>query len=164
MLHIRWDKLYNYYYGTKYEASTANKTVDILKLLLKITRENCYNDSGKFKYLYISGSSFHHTLPPFSIYIWKINNDLTMYLMKMIVDYTGTKDPVITNTLMVRSSTMVDEVEYDMIDNKIGNYDNSFQLGLFGDHQNRVDLENLVANNLVTAGIFYKQAVPIFKK
>ena len=33
---------------------------------------------------------------------------------------------------MLRSKTMIDEDEYDMIDNGIGNCDNSFQTGSFG--------------------------------
>ena len=49
MFHVRWHKLYNYYHGTKYGASNAKETVDILESLLKVTRENSYNNSGKFK-------------------------------------------------------------------------------------------------------------------
>ena len=52
--------------------------------------------------------------------------------MKRIVEYAGTKGPVFTNTLLLSSKTMIDEDEYDIIDNEIGNNDNSFQPGPFG--------------------------------
>ena len=89
MFHIRWHKLYSYYHGTEYWASTAKKIVDILQSLLKVTRENSYNDSGKFKGIYVIGSIFHRNLPPFSPEVWQISNDVTMNLMKMIIDHTG---------------------------------------------------------------------------
>ena len=52
--------------------------------------------------------------------------------MKRILEYTGREGPVITNTLTLRSKTMIDEDEYNVIDNEISNYDNSFQPGSFG--------------------------------
>ena len=66
---------------------------------------------------------------------------------------------------------MIDEDEYDMIDNDIGNYDNSFQPGSFGGtsqvdislSQTRVDLKNLVDDTILTTGTFYKQVLPVFK-
>ena len=52
-----------------------------------------------------------------------------MGLMNMTFEYTGRKDPVVTNKLTLRSKTMIGEDEYDTIDNDVGNYDNSFQPG-----------------------------------
>ena len=45
----------------------------------------------------------------------------------MIVEYTGREGSVLTNTLMLRSKTMIDKDKHDMIYNEIGNYDNTFQ-------------------------------------
>ena len=67
MFHVRWHKLYNYYHDTKYCASNAKEIVDVLQSLLKITRENSYNDSSKFKGIYVLGSRFHNDLPPCSV-------------------------------------------------------------------------------------------------
>ena len=68
----------------------------------------------------------------FFLEAWNINNNLTMDLMKRIIEYTGREGPVVTNTMILRSKTILDEDEYEMIDNRIGDYDNSFQLGSFG--------------------------------
>ena len=52
--------------------------------------------------------------------------------MKLIFEYTRKYGPVITNTLILRSKTMIDKDEYDIIENGIDDYDNSFQPGSFG--------------------------------
>ena len=65
MFHYLWHKIYNYYHGTEYGASTVKKMIDVLQSLLKVTRENICNDSGKFKGIFVIGSSFHRNLPPF---------------------------------------------------------------------------------------------------
>ena len=109
MFHIRWHKLYNYYHGTEYGSSTAKKTVDVLQSLLKVTRENSYNDSGNFKCIYVIGQIFHPNFPTFSPEAWQTNNDLTMDLMKIIIDHTGNEGPVIKNTIILSSKTMIDE-------------------------------------------------------
>ena len=88
MYHIRWHKLYNYCHGTKYGASNTKATVDVLQSLIKVTRENSYNDSGKSKCIYVIWSSFHNNLPPHSTEVWKINDDLIMDLMERIVNHT----------------------------------------------------------------------------
>ena len=102
-----------------------------MKFLLKVIREKFYNDRGKFKGIYVIGSSFRDNLPPFSPETCQINNDLTMDLMKSIFEYTGIKGPVTANTVMLRSKAMIGEDEYIMIDNGIRNYDNSLQPGLY---------------------------------
>ena len=94
--------------------------------------------------------------------------------MKSIFEYTIREGLVVTNTTMLISKTMIDEDEdvYDMIDNGIGNYDNSFQPGSFGGSsqvgvslsQTRLDLENVVDDTLVATGTFYKQALPLFQE
>ena len=50
-----------------------------------------------------------------------------MDLMKRIFAHTGSIGPVITNGLPLKANTMIDEDEYDTIDNGIFNCDNSFQ-------------------------------------
>ena len=55
-----------------------------------------------------------------------------MELTKRIFEYIGRKCPVIANTLMLRSKIMIDDDEYNIIDNEIGNYDSVFQPGSFG--------------------------------
>ena len=55
-----------------------------------------------------------------------------MDLVKRIFEYIGSKGPVITNTLTLRSKTLIDKDKYEIIDNEIGNYNNSFQPGSFG--------------------------------
>ena len=52
------------------ELSMQKEIVDALQSLLKVKRENCYNDSGKFKCIYIFGSSFHNNFPPTSEEAW----------------------------------------------------------------------------------------------
>ena len=75
---------------------------------LKVTRENCYNDSGNFKGIYAIGSIFRNNLPPISPEALHINNNLTMDLMKRIIEHIGTKGPVIKNIKMLGSKSMID--------------------------------------------------------
>ena len=75
MFHIRWHNLYNYYHSTKYGASNSKESVVFLESLIKVTRDNSYNDSGKFKGIYVIGSRLHNNLPLFSPEVWQINND-----------------------------------------------------------------------------------------
>ena len=74
--------------------------------------------------------------------------------------------------MMLRAKTMLDEDEYDMIDNRIDDYNNSFQPGSFGGSsqvdvnlsQIRIELENVVDSNIVTTGTFYKKSLPLFQE
>ena len=108
------------------ELPLLQKTFYVFHSLLKITRETSYNYSGKFKGIYVIGSSFHYNLLPFSPEVWKINNALIMDLMKRIFEHIGTKSLMIKYTMMLRSKTMIDEDEYNIINNDIGHYDNLF--------------------------------------
>lgn len=131
IFHFRWHKLYNYYHGTKYRASNVKEIVDVLESLLKVIRENSYNDSGKFKGIYVIGSRFHNNLPSFSPEVSQINKDLIMNLMRRIVDQTGNKGPVIKNTMMLSFETTIDDEDDDIINNDFG-YFAQLQPGTFG--------------------------------
>ena len=52
--------------------------------------------------------------------------------MKRIFKYEGREGPIITEILMLRYKTMIDEDEYDITYNGIGNSDNSFKPEPFG--------------------------------
>ena len=140
-----------------------------MQSLFKVTRRNSYNDYGKFKGIYVIGSRFHNNLPPLSPEVWHINNNLTMELMRMIVNHTGNKGPVITNTMIIASETMIAKEYFDIINNDFG-HSAPFQPGTFGGlsevdvslSQMRIELDNVVNDTLVTTGTFYKQALPLF--
>ena len=100
--------------------------------LLKVTRDNSYNDSSKFKDIYVIGSKFHNNLPPYSAEAWQSNKYVTMDLMRRIIDHTGNKGTVIKNTMMLSSETMIDKEDFDIINNDIGHSD-PFQPGIFGE-------------------------------
>ena len=85
-----------------------------MQSLLEVKRENSYNDYDKFKGIYVIGSSFHNSLPPYSADSWQINNYLTMDLMKSIVNHTGNIGSVITNKIILHSETMIDKEDNDM--------------------------------------------------
>ena len=72
--------------------------------------------------------TFHHILQRHG----KFNNDVTMDLMKRIVNHTGNKCPVVADTTTLSSENMIDKDEYDKINNDISHYDNLFQPGKFG--------------------------------
>ena len=112
MFHVRLHKLYDYYHSTKYGSSYEKETVDVLESLLKVIREDSYNDYGKFKGIYVLGSRFHNNLPPFSAESWQINNGLTMELMKRIVNHTGNIGPAITKIMMLTSETLIDKEDF----------------------------------------------------
>ena len=90
--------------------------------------------------------------------------------MKSIITHTENKVPVITNTMMQASKTMIDKEDVDIINNEFGHSD-PFQPGIFGDSsevdaslsQTRFVLENVVDDTLVTTGTCYKQALPLFQ-
>ena len=63
-----------------------------------------------------------------------MNNDLTMDLMRRIVNHTGNKGPVIKNRMMISCKTMIDEDNDDIIKNDFGVWLNSHQ-EYFEDHQ-----------------------------
>ena len=171
MFHVRWHKLYNYYHITKYGASNAKETVDVLESLLKVTRVNSYNNSGKFKGIYVIGSRFHNNLPLFSPELWQIINDSIMELITSIVNHTENKFPVIKKTMMLSSKTMIDEKENEIVNNDF-RYSDPFQPGTFAGSsevdvslsQTRIEFENIVDDTLVTTGTFYKQPVPLFQE
>ena len=52
--------------------------------------------------------------------------------MKRIIEHTGREDLVTKNTTTLSSKSMIDEDEYDIIDNEIGEFNNSFLPGSFG--------------------------------
>ena len=102
-----------------------------MESLLKVAKENGYNNSVRFKGIYVIGSRFHHNLPPFSPEVWKINIDLIMDLMRRIVDNTGNKVPVIKNTMMLSSKSMIDKEDDEMINKDFG-HSAQFTPGIFG--------------------------------
>ena len=114
----------------------------------------------------------NRNLPSLFPEAWQINNDLTTDLMKKIIDHTEPKGPVIKNIITLSSKTMIDEDEDDRIKNDIDDYDKSFQPGTFGGSsevdvslsQTRIELENAVADSLVTIGTLYKQALPLYQE
>ena len=123
--------------------------------MLKVIRENSYNNSGKFKEIFVIGSRFHNNLPPFSPEVWQINKDLTMVLMRRIVNYTGNQGSVIIDTMMLSCNTMINDD--DIINNDFDHFD-QFTQGNFGGssavnvslYQTRIELENVVDDTIVT--------------
>ena len=75
MFHIQWNKLYNYYHGTKYGASNTKETVDGLQSLLEVTKGSSYTDSVKFNGIFIIGSCFHTNFPTYAAEAWQVDND-----------------------------------------------------------------------------------------
>ena len=102
-----------------------------MESLLKVTRENSYNDSGKFKGIHIIVIIFHNNLLPFYLDVWQINNYLAMDLVRRIVNHIGNKDPVIKNTVLLSCKTMIDEDDNDIIKNNF-DYFAQFTPGIFG--------------------------------
>ena len=142
-----------------------------MESLLSVTRENSYNNSDKFKGIYVIGSGFHNNLPPFSPKVWQIDNNLNTDLMRRIVDYTGNKGLVIKNTLMLSSKNMTDEEDDDIINNDFG-YFAQFTPGIFRGSsevdvsisQTRTELENVGDDTLVTTCTFYKKELPLYQE
>ena len=64
MFHIKWHKIFNYYHGSSFGPLIASK-VYTLDEVLKISRENWYRSSGKYKGIPLSGTAFLNSLEPF---------------------------------------------------------------------------------------------------
>ena len=83
--------------------------------------------------------------------------------MNMIVNHTGNKGPVIINTMMLTSENMIDKEDHEIINKYFGHSD-PFHPGTFRGSsevdislsQTRVELENIVGDNLIITGTWYK--------
>ena len=62
------------------EVQMQKVTIDGLHSLLKVIRENSYNDSGKFKRIYVIGSRLRNNLPPVSSEIWQTNSCIDLII------------------------------------------------------------------------------------
>ena len=62
LFHIRWYKLFNYYYTKHDNESICPNTKDTLASMLYTTSENCYHMPGKYKGIFIKNTPFMKTL------------------------------------------------------------------------------------------------------
>ena len=58
LFHIRWHKLFYYYYRNQYELSNCQKTIQSLEDIFMVTKRNCYHPNGKYRGVYVCGTFF----------------------------------------------------------------------------------------------------------
>ena len=105
LFHIRWYKLYNYYYkNNKPTMNGCCNTKDALETLLLSIRSNAYNKSGKYKGIYMYGTPFHNFLQSKSFIPVK---DHVNQLMDKIIYETNQVGYVLSNTYSINPNKMV---------------------------------------------------------
>ena len=170
MYHIKWHKVFNYYHATSFGPTIATKVCNTLHEVLKVTRENCYRGSGKYKGVPLLGTSFLNTLPLF-IDVNECIYDPVYDLMIRIKKNTQEFGPVIKNTLQLnkyRSSITDDYVASlplytDGTDQGLNSFGGSSQVEIQLS-QDRSHLNDAIDLNLVSYNKYYKEALPVFEE
>ena len=168
MFHIRWYKMFNYYYRDVEKNEFCLKTNGAVENLLLVTRENGYHADGKYKGIYAKGTKFYEKCENYVPSTDPITK-LMQYIDKRICD----KGPIIMdNPISIelfeeRAAGNKEVVVSDLIDDIT---DNDMSMGFGGSSQVE---GNLSQNALLyqeddynTSGndeSYYSTALPLFR-
>ena len=129
MFHVRWYKMFNYYYRDKQRNQYCLKTNDAIEDLLQVTRENAYCSNGKYKGIYVKGTEFYDKYEKFTN-----TNDNISLLMQHIDNEINTNGPILMdNSISIESykrneSRLHNMTKSDSIGDAVDN-DNSLSFG-----------------------------------
>ena len=89
MFHIRWYKMFNYYYRDKERNICCTKTNTAIEDLLQVTRANAYHSNGKYKGIHVKGTKFYTRCQSFHTC-----NDITTKLLESIAKRVSDYGPI----------------------------------------------------------------------
>ena len=171
LFHIRWHKLYGYYYNNLFQMDICQKTKTALHDILMCTRSNAYLISGKYKGIFIKGSCFQKSLEPYV----KVENDVSR-LMDYILDTTITRGHVVAS-----SYDISDILQCNHLGNNASNDHEPKQIELYTEDtqtsfgttsemciklsQTHAEHEEIVDDTLFsTTNNFYKEGLPAYEE
>ena len=170
MYHIKWHKIFNYYHATSFGPTLASNVCNTLDEALKITRQNSFRSSGKYKGVPLVGTSYLNSLTQF------VDIDFCVYdpvydLMMRIQNQTNEFGPVIKNTVpfnLILSNIVdnyVSELPFhgDFSDNAFNSYGGLSQVE-FHLSQDRVHMNDSFDHNLIPYNKYHKEALPLFEE
>ena len=180
LFHIRWHKSFNYYYGNGFASKIAPETNTAINDMLNETRSNHYRDSGKYKGVPLSNSTFLRELPEFIHE--RIDKDINQHaiidLMKSILLHTNEKGPVLKNSIPLHDQEVPDHDVCDIEDEFMNNPDDSndnmcdctTEFG--GSSQTetqlstaRLAIDNAPNNNeVIEVSKYYQLAIPVYEE
>ena len=99
LFHIRWYKLYSYYYTKSVNNEICSNTKEALENMLLCTRKNSYRMSGKYKGIFIMNTPFIDKLDQFSVKIDEVTK-----LMDFILHETKMKGALISNSYDIQKN------------------------------------------------------------
>ena len=89
MFHIRWHKLFSYYFRNQNINKSCQTTRDAVENLLAITKETCYDNGGKFRGIYVHESGFHDRIVKSTIV-----KDTVYDQLVQVNSYISTQGPI----------------------------------------------------------------------
>ena len=93
LFHIRWHKLFNYYYSKSANDSICSKKSDALEAMLLCIREHSQHLSGRYKGIFIKNTHFMKSLEQFISPRDSVNE-----LMDFIIHGIRSRGAVISNS------------------------------------------------------------------
>ena len=129
MFHVRWYKMFNYFYRDKQQNECCLKTNDAIEELLKVTRENAYEKNGKYKGIYVKGTKFYEKCQQFVKF-----NDVITNLMEHIDNRINTNGPIqMVNSITIESYKRNQSIKHNITKSgSNGDSDNNDNLLSFG--------------------------------
>ena len=169
LFHIRWHKTFNYYHGSKFGSFLASHLCHSLEETLKVTQENCFRMSGKYKGAYMINTPFLNDLEPY-VDISTTHYDPVYDVMLRIKNQSDYQRPVVKITIGIntfQSSNVEDPVKelpfYEEQDDVVASMGGSSNVEC-SLSQDRAMMADTFDSNLVTHNHYYKQALPIFEE
>ena len=171
LFHVRWHKLFGYYYNNLFKRDICEKTKAALHQLLLCTRSNAYLISGKYKGIFIKESQFQKSLEPYV----KVENDVSK-LMDYILNMTMKSGPVVASSFDISEILKLNYLEKDGT-----NYSQPRPLEVYGQEtetsfggtsdmcitlsQTHADYEEIVDDPLSSTTMnFYKEGLPAYEE
>ena len=166
LFHIRWYKLYNYYYKNNRATMNGCKNMkDALETLLLSTRSNAYNTVGKYKGIYIKGTPFHTFLLSQSFIPVEDN---VSHLMDNIINETNQCGYALSRCYTMNPNIQILKSTHDEMNNSA----KKFQANEFGGNasvsvhlsqDNQQYQEDNDVNIDVNDNSYYKRGLPLYE-
>ena len=166
LFHIRWYKLYNYYYkNNRATMNGCNNTKDALDSLLSSIRSNAYNMLGKYKGIYIYGTPFHKFLQSQSFIPLKDN---VSQLMDNIINETNQvgyalSHPCIINPDIRVSISTPEDIETSVLNCHMNKFGCEANISVHLSQDNQAYQEDDDVNIDAVDDTYYKRGLPAYE-
>ena len=163
LFHIRWHKLFNYYYSKNANDSICSKTTDALEAMLFCTREHSYHLSGRYKGIFIKNTPFMKSLEPFIS-----SRDSVNELMDFIMHETRSRGALISNSYncdqIINADNTVDEHDEQYLTCQIQDFGGNSITSTQFSQEHDIYAGDVPSNTSKVQNNYYKEGLGVYEE